>query len=165
MYNAPEMQTRTLRYPALTRIREAIPSTEPPAEIAAAIVRAVRGNGPPQRDSRVPPLGLVPNRLGSRPGTGCGEAILIAFTQVSQPEEGGCRSRRERSSLPDIGSNRSASWAPVGVERDVRTRHPLSRLLRPVGAGADQISLSSARGCQPRRGRLLSLLRQGVSLT
>src|SRR5437899_5656081 len=118
MYNAPEMQTRTLRYPALTRIREAIPSTEPPAEIGAAIVRAVRGNGPPERDSRVPPLGLVPNRLGSRPGTGCGEAILIAFTQVSQPEEGAYRSRRERSSLPDIGSNRSASWAPAGVERD-----------------------------------------------
>jgi len=76
---------------------------------------------------------MVPNRLGSRPGTGCGEAMLIAFTQVSRPEEGACRSRRERSSLPDIGSNRSASRAPVGVERDLPTRHPLSRLLRPVG--------------------------------
>src|SRR5438105_11201204 len=108
------MQTRTLRYPALTRIREAIPSTEPPAEIAAAIVRAVRGNGPPECDSRVPPLGLVPNRLGSRPGTGCGEAILIAFTQVSQPEEGVCRSRRERSSLPDIGSNQSGQLGSRG---------------------------------------------------
>src|SRR5206468_3407557 len=83
------------------------------------------------------------------------EAILIAFTRVSQPEEGACRSRRERSSLPDIGSNRSASWAPVGVARDLPTRHPLSRLLRPVGVGADQISLSSAPGCRPRRGRLL----------
>ena len=111
MYNAPEMQTRTLRYPALTRIREAIPSTEPPAEIAAAIVRAVRGNGPPECDSRVPPLGLVPNRLGSRPGTGCGEAILIAFTQVSRPEEGACRSRRERSALPVS----AATGPPVGL--------------------------------------------------
>ena len=44
---------------------------------------------------------MVPNRLGSRPGTGCGEAMLIAFTQVSRPEEGACRSRRERSSLPE----------------------------------------------------------------
>src|SRR5207302_10912487 len=113
----------------------------------AEMVRGERGNCRPGCGSPLPPLGLVPNRYGSRPGTGCGEAILIAFTQLSEPEEGACRSRRERSSLPDIGSNRSASWAPVGVERDLPTRHPLSRLLRPVGAGADQISLSSARGC------------------
>src|SRR5438270_6623425 len=159
MYNAAEIQTRTLRYPALTRIREAIPSTEPPAEIGAAIVPAVRGNGPPERDSRVPPLGLVPNRLGSRPGTGCGEAMLIAFTQVSRPEEGACRSRRERSSLPDIGSNRPASWAPVGVERDLprairfrasrglseqgptRSRYRVPGVARPVGGGYSHCSV------------------------